>query len=125
MALKGPMAAVEKLEQVTNPAAEIVHRPANTTPEPSAAVRKYACLPPLSRGRHSYQPSAGTRQRRARKDGAKALELSSVSARALIIRTPMRASFAHARTRPPRATPTAPPPLPAGTPRTRTGGAAV
>ena len=52
---------------------------------------------------HSNQPSAGTRQRRRANDGAKAGEVATVSARALIMRAPPRRSVAQGGTRPQRA----------------------
>src|SRR2546429_8449914 len=99
------------MEQVTSPVADTDHNPANARTTVSSAVMKYACLPvPVSRGCHSYQPSAGTRQRRWRNDGAEAFELINVSARAVIIPTPIPAAPAPARTSPPPAPPHPPPP---------------
>jgi hypothetical protein len=52
---------------------------------------------------HSYQPSAGRRQRRRANDGANAGDVATVSARALIIRAPARGSVTHGGMRPHRA----------------------
>jgi 3-phosphoshikimate 1-carboxyvinyltransferase len=65
---------------------------------------KYGCFTALASRRHSYQPSAGTRQRRSAKERAKAFEVATVSARALIIRAAPDASRDQAGTRPQRAT---------------------
>src|SRR5215467_2005814 len=77
--------------------------PPNTNGSPSRLVMKYGCFRPAVRA-HSYQPSAGTRHRRRSNDGAKARDVATVSARALIIRAPPRASADQAGTRPHRAT---------------------
>src|SRR5688572_27087793 len=49
---------------------------------------------------HSYHPSAGIRHRRLAKDGANAGEVATVSARALIMRAPLRRSGAQGGTKP-------------------------
>ena len=51
---------------------------------------------------HSNQPSDGTRHRRWANGLAKALDVASVSARALIMRAPTLTSLAHGGTRPQR-----------------------
>ena len=69
--------------------------------------------------RHSYQPSAGTRQRRVRAARRNAGLSSTVSTRALIIRFPDDGSLAHGGTSPHRSSRSrrTGPPSPAGTPR--------
>lgn len=47
---------------------------------------KYGCRPPSGSRTHSYQPSAGTRQRRRENEPAYARLVATVSARALIMR---------------------------------------
>src|SRR5262245_35296119 len=64
---------------------------------------KYAWRDVPSR-RHSYQPSAGMRQRRRENEGAYAFAVATVSARALIIRAAPLGSLAQAGTSPQRAT---------------------
>ncbi len=64
---------------------------------------KYGCLVGLSiRLAHSYQPSAGTRQRRLRAAVRKAGFSVSDSTRALSSRLPTETSFAHDGTSPQR-----------------------
>src|SRR5262245_14692188 len=67
-------------------------------------VMKYGCLDRCASRRHSYHPSAGTRQRRSEKGRAKAFDVAMVSARALIIRAAPDGSRDHAGTSPQWAT---------------------
>ena len=80
-----------------------VHSPAMAMLWPSGLVMKNGCLTLPSRF-HSYQPSAGTRQRRLATEVRNAEVVAAVSDRALIMRAPMDMSFAHAGIRPQRMT---------------------
>src|SRR4051812_6786394 len=64
---------------------------------------KNGCLTPPSR-RHSYHPSAGTRQRRLARLDLNAGLVATLSDRALIILAPTDLSFAQNGTRPQRIT---------------------
>src|SRR5262249_23110014 len=79
-------------------------RPAKASTATSSRVMKYGWRSLEDRRTHSYQPSAGTRQRRDANDVAYARAVATVSARALIIRAAPLASLAHEGTRPHRAT---------------------
>src|SRR5262249_5362969 len=95
-----PTAAVVTMAQLTSrsaPPPQNSYRPASARTDPSRGVTEYGCRPD-----HSYQPSAGTRQRRAasasRNDGFSA----AVSARALIRRAPGSGASAQDGTSPQR-----------------------
>src|SRR6185437_8884432 len=97
-------AAVVTMLQVNNfSGPQFAQSPANTAICRSAGVMKYGCFPFFPRT-HSYQPSAGTRHRRRSNALANALDVATVSARALIIRAPARGSLAQCGSRPQRAT---------------------
>ena len=81
-----PSAAVVTIELVSSRSGpQISYRPANASTSPERGVRYVGCRPaPSGRGAHSYQPSAGTRQRRRRTAERNAGSSVTVSARALI-----------------------------------------
>src|SRR5262249_36694775 len=99
-----PTAAVVTMAQVSSWSPQTVQRPAKASTAPSSRVMKYGWRSLEDRRTHSYQPSAGTRQRRDATDAADARAAATGSARALMLRAATLACLADEGTRPHRAT---------------------
>src|SRR6185437_2607464 len=97
-----PSAAVVTIELVSSRSGpQISYSPANAITSPERGVRYVGCRPaPSGRGAHSYQPSAGTRQRRRRTADRNAGSSVTVSALALISFAARPVSLAQDGTRP-------------------------